>query len=254
MFARCPDCSTVHPVNAAILAQDGGRYRCGKCNKVSNAFESLFDEWPEPGGKPAKRGELPVLGLEIDLDKAKRSRLNPEDAELAGDAVETPRGKSRVGRFFLRSAWLLAGLVIGAVIIIKGSEFLGQPVLKPQEVEAAKVALGLQKPPAREVFRDLEMIHLVSRKLAANPDRPGYLDLEATIVNRASKSQPYPELEVILFDAAGSRLAVHEFEPADYLSRNSPGGASMSPHAYLPLHLELEDPGEQAVGFELIFH
>ena len=254
MFTRCPACSTVHPLNAAILAQNGGRFRCGKCNKVSNALESLFDDWPEPGSKPAKPGDLPKLGLAIDLDKAKQSRLNPEDARLAGELLEKAQKKSRTGRFFLRLTWLLASLVIGAVIIINVADFMGRPVIKPGEIEAAKVALGLEEPAPREIFRDLEMIHLVSRKLASDPDQAGFLTLEATIVNRASRSQPYPRLEVILFDTSGSPLATHEFEPDDYLSGTRSPQADMSPHAYLPLRLELEDPGELAVGFELNFH
>lgn len=254
MFTRCPACSTVHPLNAAILAQDGGRYRCGKCNKTSNALESLFDEWPDPGSKPAKPGKLPELGLDIDLGKAKQSRLNPEEARLAGEAIESRQKKSRMGRYLLRLTWLIASLVVGGVIILNVAEFMGKPVLQPGEIEAAKVALGLQEPAPRQVFRDLEMIHLVSRKLAADPDRPGSLMLEATIVNRASRSQPYPKLEVILFDTGGSPLATHEFEPDDYLSSASSSQSDMSPHAYLPLRLELADPGELAVGFELNFH
>ena len=253
MFTRCPACSTVHPLNAAILAQDGGRYRCGKCNKTSKALESLFDEWPDPGSKPAKPGKLPELGLDIDLDKARQSRLNPEEARLAGEAIESRQKKSRLGRFFLRLTWVLASLVVGGVLIFNVAEFMGRPVIKPGEIEAAKVALGLEEPAPREIFRDLEMIHLVSRKLAADPGRPGALTLEATIVNRASRSQPYPILEVILFDTGGSPLATHEFEPDDYLSDTRSLQSDMSPHAYLPLRLELEDPGELAVGFELNF-
>ena len=98
------------------------------------------------------------------------------------------------------------------------------------------------------------MIHLVSRRLSVDPDRPGVLRLQATIVNRASKSQPYPELEVILFDAVGERIADYSFAPRDYLATRQPEDADMAPHAYLPLSLELDDPGVQAVGFELNFH
>lgn len=254
MYTRCPACSTVHPVNAAILAQNGGRFRCGKCNKTSNALESLFDDWPEAGRKPAPVGDLPVLGHELDLKKAGESRLNPDEAVLSGDPVEASRPASRSGRLLLRAAWLIGGVVVGAVIIIKAAEYSGHPVLEKGELDETLVALGVKDPQARTVFRDLELIHLVSRKLANLPDRPGMLRLDATIVNRAPQSQPYPDLEIILFDAAGTRLATLEFEPADYLSREAGSGSGMSPHAYLPFSLELEDPGEQAVGFELVFH
>lgn len=254
MFTRCPGCSTVHPVNAAILAQNGGHVRCGKCNKTFNALESLFDDWPEAGKKPAPRGELPVLGIEIKLEEAGQSRLNPEGAALKGGPPETPAVKSRVGRFLLRTAWLIGGLAVGAVIIFKLAEFSGHPVFEPEEIDAALNRLGITEPEEKTVYRDLEFIHLVSRELETDPVNPGQLLLKATIVNRAPKSQPYPDLEVILFDAGGTALASYRFKPADYLARDRLPEAVMSPHAYLPFALQLDDPGEQAVGFELSFH
>lgn len=254
MYARCPGCSTVHPVNATILAQNGGRVRCGKCNTTFNALESLFDDWPEAGNKPASSGELPVLGIEIKLEEAGQARLNPEGAALKGSAPEAPPAKSRIGRFFIRTSWLIGGLVVGAVIIFKVAEFSGHPVLEPEEVDAALIRLGITEAEQKTVYRDLELIHLVSRELEADPANPGQLRLEATIVNRAPKSQPYPDLEVILFDTEGAALATYRFEPADYLARDSLPEADMSPQAYLPLVLQLDDPGVQAVGFELNFH
>ena len=255
MFTRCPACSTVHAVNAALLARSGGRYRCGKCNKTSNALDALFDEWPEAGRKPPPQGEMPVLGLAIDLEKAGESRLNPEEAGLTGAAAESPRGHGgRIGRLALRAAWLVGGLVIGAVIIFKAAEYIGHPVLEPGEVEAFLVSTGLKEPPPPEGFRDVDMIHLVSRELTTDPARLGRLRLDATIVNRASRSPPYPGIEVILFDAAGATLATHDFDAAEYLADGTAGDAAMSPPAYLPRTLELPDPGSQAVGFELKFH
>lgn len=253
MYARCPGCSTVHPVNAAALAQKGGQFRCGKCNKVSNALDSLFDDWPEAGAKPAPKGELPLLGLELDLGKAGNSRLNPEDAGLAGDYDLPAHRPSRLGRFLLRAAWLVGGVLVGAFIIIKAAEFAGHPVVEPGEIDEALVNLGIREPAPKPVFRDLDLIHLVSRELAADPADPGVLRLQATIVNRASKSQPYPDLEVILLDAEGEALASYDFGPVDYLSPGAGTRTGMSPHAYLPLSLELDDPGERAVGFELNF-
>ena len=253
MFTRCPGCSTVHPVNAAVLARNGGRFRCGKCNKTSNALDALFDDWPEAGRKPAARGDLPVLGIGIDLEQAGESRLNPEEAGLAGEAA-APRPPSRAGRLLLRTAWLVGGIIVGAIIIFKAAEFSGHPIMEAGEIEEALVATGLKEPAVKEVFRDLDLIHVVSRELTGDPGRPGILLLRLTIVNRASKSQPYPDLEVVLFDARGDVVTRHEFTPSDYLSGRAGDSAGMSPQAYLPLSLELEDPGVRAVGFELEFH
>ena len=253
MYFRCPACSTVHPLNAAMLAQGNGQVRCGKCSTASNALESLFDDWPGAGEKPAARGELPLLGQPIDLQAGKRARLEPGEAALSGEEPEPPP-EPRARRWLLRAAWLIGGLAIGAVVIFKAAEFAGQPLVEPEEIETALQKVGLADAGPEPVFRDIELIHLVSRRLAADPERPGMLRLQATIVNRAAQSQPYPQLEVILFDAEGVRIADYSFSPDDYLAAHHDGGAGMAPHAYLPLSLALDDPGVQAVGFELNFH
>ena len=251
MFTRCPGCSTVHPVNATLLAKSGGRYRCGKCKKVSSALESLFDDWPESGTKPPRPGDLPELGLSIDFTRAGQSRLNPEDANLTGEKEEP--SPARRGRPWLRGAWIVAALVLAAVVTVKLSEFNNVPVADNLDMDAVMVKLGLKDSPPKQAFRDVSQIHLVSRELAVHPSEPGQLMLNATIVNRASKSQPYPVIQVTLFDAAGNRLAGHEFKPLDYLAPGSTGRLGMSPQAYLPISLGIEDPGTEATGFELDF-
>ena len=251
MFTRCPGCSTVHPVNAAMLAKNGGRYRCGKCKKVSSALESLFDDWPESGQKPPRPGDLPELGLSIDFTRAGQSRLNPDDANLTGEADEPLPAKR--GRPWLRATWFIAALVLASVVTVRLAEFNNVPVIGSLDMKSLMIKLGLKDPPPKQAFRDVNQIHLVSRELAVHPSEPGHLLLSATIVNRAPKRQAYPIIEVTLFDAIGNRLAGHEFKPLDYLAPGSSGRLGMSPQAYLPISLAIEDPGTEATGFELDF-
>lgn len=251
MYTRCPACHTVHPVNAALLAQGNGRYRCGKCNKSANALESLFDDWPDAGERPPAAAELPVLGLPIDLEKAKQSRLEPAEATLTGEAKreESPGSHNKL----LRVAWVTAAVVLAVVITFKLTNFGDARLFEDLGIKTALVDLGLVDPPPTPPFRDLASIHLVSRELKADPAQAGKLLLSATIVNRAAKAQPFPDLEVTLFDPAGELLASYSFTPSDYLAQGSMKGAGMAPQAYLPLNLDLKDPGVQAVGFELQF-
>jgi predicted Zn finger-like uncharacterized protein len=275
VYTRCPGCHTVHPVNAALLASGGGRYRCGKCNKVSNALEALFDAWPAAGARAPMVGQLPVLGLTLDLQAAARSRRSA-DAARAGDATDVAAGveagveagdeagEERRGtglRWLVRLAWITAALVIAVVVAFEVAEFQGQPLLERAPLRSAMEGLGLREPPSAAPFRDLGRIHVVSRELRSHPTLPGRLRLNATIVNRAAQAQPWPDLEITLLDAAGQQVAQRRFSPAEYLAE---GGAAaetsseaatggMAPQAYLPLVLVLEDPGRRAVGFELEF-
>jgi hypothetical protein len=260
----------VHPVNAALLASGGGRYRCGKCNKVNNALEALFDALPAAGARAPMVGQLPVLGLALDLQAAARSRRSADgtsqgqgessaDEPVADGAGQEDRGAGL--RWLVRLAWISTALVLAAVVAFQVAEFQGEPLLERASLRPALERLGLRAPPAAAPFRDLERIHVVSRELRSHPTLPGRLRLSATIVNRAAQAQPWPDLEITLLDAAGQRVMHKQFAPADYLAADSAAGratdtaavAGMTPQAYLPLVLDLDDPGRQAVGFELEF-
>jgi len=253
VYTRCPGCHTVHPVNAAVLAGGAGRYRCGKCNKVSNALESLFDEWPRAGDAPAKAGEVPVLATSIDMARAARSRAIPDDAPFIPDADADATSTEDRPRLLLRLAWITGAILIIAVAAFQWAEFRGEPLFEHARIQSAMIRLGLAEAPPEQPFRDLERIHLVNRELRSHPTLPGRLRLGATIVNRAPQAQPYPDIEVSLLDASGQVLSRQHFSAAEYLSSGSAADARMQPQAYLPLVLDLDDPGTRAVGFELQF-
>ena len=238
MYTRCTACHTVHPVNAALLARDGGKYRCGKCKKVGNALDSLFDQWPAAGERPPAKGEPPVLGISIDLDKARKSRLTSDDNALNGEAGTDPAAPAKARGNLARFTWIAMVLVIAAIVSFKLYE------TRP----------GILKPLSGQVFQDLSQIQLVSRELTSHPVQADTLRLTATIVNRAPETQPYPDLEVILLDAGGQALSRLRLSPSDYLAEGSSKDSGMTPQAYLPLVLVLPDPGREAVGFELNFH
>jgi hypothetical protein len=194
---------------------------------------------------------MPVLGLPLDLEAAAKSRRDGgEDPGDAGDEVPADRRRAPL---LLRLGWIVGALVIAAVVVFQVAEFQGEPLLERPAVRSLLERVGLREPPPVETFRDLDRIHLVSRELRSHATRGGWLRLNATIVNRAPRSQPWPDLEITLLDAAGSVVTQRRFEPADYLAADSDPAKGMAPQAYLPLTVELEDPGRRAVGFELEF-
>jgi len=241
MFTRCPACHTVHPVNANLLARADGKYRCGKCKKLCSALDSLFDEWPAAGERPTAKSEPPVLGLSIDLEDARKSRLPPGEPEV--------RSRSGPARFI----WIAMALVITVFVALQLSEFHEKPLLDLPLVQSVKDRLGMQDQAAGELFLDLSQIQLVSRELTSHPSRENMLRLSATIVNRAPETQPYPDLEVVLLDVSGQPVSHLRFSPSDYLAEEASKDSGMTPQAYLPLVLDLPDPGSAAVGFELNF-
>jgi len=254
VYTRCTGCHTTHPVNASLLAQGGGQYRCGKCRKVCNALDALFDEWPDAGDRPPSSGELPVLGLPIDLERARKSRLNPDEAALTGDEAGALGAQAKTGGGLARITWIFLAFVIAVIVVFEFMEFEQKSLTDLPYVDSAMTRLGIKPPSEKPVFRDLDRVNLVSRELKSHPFMADTLQLTATIVNRAPRPQPYPDLEVILLDSAGDAVSRTQFTPSDYLAEGASRDSGMTPEAFLPLSLDLPDPGNEAVGFELNFH
>ena len=258
MFTRCPGCHTVHPLNAVILAQGNGLYRCGRCNKVSNALQNLFDRWPESGDSPETgltgTRQPPVLGQPARADERSHdapAEVSEEEAELlrtAGfhDVPSEPSG----GRRF----WGAAAIVMVAVTLLNLFFVSGDALLAQSAVRSALQGIGAIEAPPEPVYRNLDLIHLASSEMHSHPTLDDTLVLNATIVNRADRKQPFPALQVTLLDAQSQPLASRVFAPEEYLQPGSGRAAGMPPGAYSPVIMELLDPGRHAVGFVIKFH
>lgn len=253
MYTRCLGCHTVHPVNAVLLAQGSGKYRCGKCKKVGNALEALFDEWPQAKQQGARPGNMPELGLALAPNPASEPGTAPEDSDLSGEFLSSEKAVTQFGRRLLPALWVSATLVLTAVISLSLASFFQQPILDHPQLQEIWVKLGLKKAPPKQPFRALDQIELLSRELVAHPTRPGTLLLTASMVNRAEVGQVYPDINVILLDINGRQLVQKVFKPRDYLPDSAELRRGMTPQAYLSFSLEIPDPGNGAVGFELQF-
>lgn len=262
MFTRCPGCHTVHPLNAALLAQGNGLYRCGKCNKVSNALQGLFDNWPEAGATPtsgqAGNRQPPILGAPREPGEAEPAapprELSEEEAALLRAAGFSNRPGNRREQPGGRKAWAAAAIVLAAVTLMNLFFVSGDALLAQAPVRAALQAIGAVDAPPEPVHRNLDLLHLASSEMHSHPTLDETLVLNATIVNRADRKQPLPALQVTLFDAQNQPLASRVFAPEEYLAARSDGDAGMPPGAYFPVIMELLDPGDHAVGFEMKFH
>ncbi len=103
------------------------------------------------------------------------------------------------------------------------------------------------------LFKDTKQIQLVSRDMHTHPTRTGILVLSLTFVNLAQNVQAYPEMEITLLDATNQQVAKRLFLPTDYLRAGTDTLSGLGTDVYLPVLLELGDPGDQAVGFEIDF-
>lgn len=241
MFTRCPECSSVHALNASLLAHASGAVRCGQCDCTFNALSYLFDHWPDSDTKPSRPGAGPPL-----LGPA------PGDNGLEQDARESSvpgAGQERPAR---RVAWITGFVLLVVITVANLGWTFREPLLENPATRAALTRLGVLDAAPVEPYRAPSLIHLVSRDMHPHPKREGLLVLSAVFVSRAEQSQPYPVITLTLTDAANQPLAQRAFPPEDYL----PGGRPdtlLAPQVHVPVLIEFVDPGNQAIGFELKF-
>lgn len=251
MFTRCPDCNAIHPLNSALLAQAGGSVRCGRCRKRFNALDALFDHWPDPGESPARAeqpGEAPTLGLQVSSQPAQDAA-----AEGDGDEAAEARHSEQRGQRRARIAWAGAGVLLALVLAVNIAWTFREALLGVPAVRGAAEGLGWVEPEPTGPFRDPAAVQLVSRDMHRHPTRANVLVLTATVVNRAERAQPFPRLEVTLLDTRNEPVARRVFAPREYLGPGQDPQGQMAPDLFLPVLLELVDPGEDAVGFQLEF-
>ena len=102
-------------------------------------------------------------------------------------------------------------------------------------------------------FRDAAAIKLINRDVRDHPRYADALLVNATIVNQAQLIQPFPVVQLALFDTNGKLIAERKFRPADYLDQSMDREGGMRPGQPVHIVLEVTGPTRGAVSFEFHF-
>jgi hypothetical protein len=77
--------------------------------------------------------------------------------------------------------------------------------------------------------------------------------VQGTIHSKARFPQPFPQLELVLFDAGGHVIGLRRFQPNEYLGPSVDAEAGMQPSVLAPVVLELSGDPDRATSFEFKF-
>ena len=97
-------------------------------------------------------------------------------------------------------------------------------------------------------------IRVEHRDVRVHPSEQHALLISLRMVNVAPFDQPYPALELMLFDINGEAVAKRRFRPDQYLSADPEYPEIMPTGVPIHLSMELVDPGAETTGFEFRFH
>lgn len=195
--------------------------RCGECKSIFNCHDHLLNKRDKVAHTP---------------DMLKRMLLGREESTPA----------ATVG-------WSLTITVTALILVVQLAyvqrEWLsGQAHIGPYvETVCHQLSWCTLQPD-----RDLNRLQLVSRNVYSHPNIENALMINAVITNTAPFPQPYPTLLVSMSNVRGQIVAQRYFDPGEYLQSNA-DPLLMEPGKAVPVSVEVLDPGQDALAFELDF-
>lgn len=254
LFTRCPHCDTVFRVTTRHLQASGGQVRCGRCEKVFDAFASLTAKPPE---KQDNRDPLSV-NSEESLDSRRTESVVAEN-KTAGSDDEREKPANRAGlpgengglkpqvanvtaaserpahdpatnlfewefkaaprnpRFGLWLTLVVAMLLLAlgqATYIFRMPLVVSVPQVRPM-LEYACQWMSCEI----GLPRLTEQLHIDASDLQfIDPEKPNLVQLTALVRNRARVAVEYPALELTLTNAQEQVVARRVLLPDEYLA------------------------------------
>ena len=248
LTTHCPTCSTAFRVTPDQLKARAGKVRCGHCDSVFNALESLEDlartqPETEDAAPPPPPAEAPQPHVEPESPPP--AIPEPESQpEIGPEAAAIPRGRTL--------GWGLAGLAGTALLVLQAAYLfraelaVSQPDLAPLLAEmCAMLECDLPLP------RKADLVGIEASDLHPDPQQKTMLVLVATLKNRAPFVQAYPHLELTLTDTRDQPVLRKVLAPEDYLVQGMDARHGFAANGDLAVNLWL-DPGDAgASGYRL---
>jgi predicted Zn finger-like uncharacterized protein len=273
MYTRCPHCDTHFRVAREQLQASSGQVRCGRCQKVFDAFATLSAQLPPsvagpvasrvPPSLPAA-DSLVVTPLPETIETPPSPLYEPAAPEeshggppreqeiltLPDDLFGPGAPRLRHGP---RWPWALASIAALLALLAQGLYFFATdmavrlPEFRPQLTEAClwlRCAVALPRLPEQLLIEasDLQVL---------DATKPREVLLTATIRNRAALTQELPLIELTLTDASNQANARKVFYPADYLDKTQDPTQGIPSNQEIPIKLYLDTGDIKPAGYRL---
>lgn len=269
MVTTCPACGTSFRVKPQQLSAHSGDVRCGKCDHVFHALDSLarvsedssqstepkftvleeagtdktgtadlFGSDNLPGTAPDEIEHIVYPGFE--LSPAAVVTSVPEITLPSPATASGPRGKFRVSLWVL----ILLALLLALAAVTQAAYFLRTqisvelPQSKPYLLKACML-LGCSV----DLPRDIDQLVIYDSDMQEDAEHQGVIHLSSSLINHAPYAQAYPLLELSLTDTRDKVVMRRTFTPAEYLpaDRNAANGIPSNDEIRIKLAITASD-------------
>ena len=253
MHTRCPQCETLYRLTSEQIDAAGGKVRCSRCNSVFNAVEHMEQSNEDSSSIQLKQDPPePLLSQpENSVEAVEQPTVVPNNNHSTEktwipDILLQPASKEP-GAAWWAAAFLLTVLVAVQMAWLDRTSLVKDPQGKEFLVTLCDI-VGCSLPQPRDPIK----FRVLSRDMSSHPEHKNALLFMLVMANKAGYAQPYPFLQLNLFDnnrrPAGHRI----FAPKEYLDSKAATGL-LQPDEAIYISLELLDPGPSISGFEIKF-
>lgn len=176
--------------------------------------------------------------------------IEPTEGEslLPEEILTTPARNKRHGFAWSIAALLLLLLAVGQLSWLGRDQLMNYPTARKLFDSFCQLT-GCQLPEQRAP----DQLEILNRSVASHPHTPNALQILLTLSNQAGFAQPYPQIQLSLFNTKDELLARRRFRPDEYLNQTAGGYPLLQPKQPVQLEIVLRDPGEEATGFKFDF-
>ncbi|MCX7176133.1 MAG: zinc-ribbon domain-containing protein [Proteobacteria bacterium] len=255
---HCPECGTTFRVTPEQLKAKQGKVRCGECQHVFNALETLHDAMTAPAAPIESEPEFEAMADSVadipeDVPVEPAPVIEAQD-EIPWEEVE-PRQVEEIEAQPRRRAWpwvlasVLALMMLTLQLTMQYRVELSvlAPTMKP-------LLLALCQPfdcdvPLPHVG---DLVSIEASDLHPDARQKDQLILAATLKNRAPFAQAYPHLELTLTDTFDKAILRRVLLPAEYLAADVNSAKGFVANSEIAVNLALcYDGSAPATGYRL---
>jgi len=287
LYTQCRGCGEVFIIDAEHLTLARGQVRCHVCGTVFDALQTLTSEQPIDGDDLLLHddGHAPPLltrsfqsdSDDTDLEEQADDAMDDdslgllddydnlsEDGELDDDtpdfldAEEDPLKadlpyQDSVNNHQSGGKWWIAMSVVMVVVLFwQAQQALADGRLRlPDSQWADRICDRLTCAEQNRPL-DLSNVSLVSRNIRSHPGRDNALIISASMIKTHSEDVRFPALSIRLSDLDGQVVAMRRFQADEYLTADILKAGFIN-NTLVPITLEIQNPGEHAVAFEIGF-
>ena len=277
MQTTCPECRTTFRVSQDHLGLRRGMVRCGTCNAVFNAYDTLLPELESPPGDDlpeSKAAGVPHPEVAHQPASVTETGLPPvtpvatEQAAADSPVVEAtaaiekaapdillepirpqPASQPLTWKFWvsLLLALLLAGLLaLQAAYFLRGELVSAVPASRPA-LELLCRSLHCDVP----LPRQLTQAAIAASSLEHDSENKSRVRLTLLLANHSGQAQAWPQIMLTLSDVRQAPVARQVFRPQSYLPKDAKISAGIAAGGEREIRLDLDIGNLVASGYAL---